>query len=126
MSFVPQRKRPVSAPRPARIVFAVGQRVFVHHPSDAARTVVPTNSNGIPTNTGLQDGVEVEVLAWLPRGSAGTRYRVFHRPDSVDGWLGADELRATALRPVPVVVTAPTVPNSAYLDSPRPFGGRRL
>ena len=123
MSFVPQRKRPVSTPRPARTVFAVGQRVFVNHPSDAARSVVPTNANGIPTNMGLQDGVEVEVLAWLPRGSAGARYRVFHQPDRVDGWLGADELRATALRPVPVVVTAPVLPTSAYVDS-RPFGRR--
>jgi hypothetical protein len=97
--------------------------VFVHHPSDAARTVVPTNASGIPIDTTLQDGVEVEVLAWLPRGSAGARYRVFHRPDRVDGWLGAEELRATALRPVPVPVTAATVPHPSSLDV-RPFGRR--
>ena len=98
MAFVPSRPRPPRAARQPRIVLAVGQRAFVHSPTDTSRLVALTNDHGIPGAMALRDGTEVEVLAWRPRGSAGTRYRVCHRVDGTDGWLAAEELRTTAIR----------------------------
>jgi hypothetical protein len=102
MSFQP---RPRFTNRSARtttdVVLAVGQTVFVHcAPGDIA--VVLTDEAGIPISAGLADGSEVRVLAWRPRGSTGTRYRVRVRRDGADGWLGARQLRVTAEAPAPL------------------------
>jgi hypothetical protein len=77
---------------------AVGQVVFVNcRPGDVAVTL--TDEAGDPISSIINDGVEVQVLAWRPRGSAGTRYRVRVGRDGADGWLAARQLRATALVP---------------------------
>ena len=123
MSFVPARKRSTQGPRAPRVVLAVGQRVFVHGLSDGGRPVLMTDEHGIPVTAGLRDGVEVEVLAWRPRGSAGTRYRVCDRADGIDGWLAADELRTTAMRPIPDPATITTQAPLSLMDY-RPFGSR--
>jgi hypothetical protein len=99
--FMPAyRKRPVRPSAKVSIVLAVGRHVFVNGSLDPSRSVVFTDEYGkCPTTVRLQDGAEVEVLAWRPRGSAGTRYRVRNQADGADGWLGADDLRTTATRP---------------------------
>jgi hypothetical protein len=105
-------------PHPPRVVLAVGQRVFVHGAS-AGGMVVLTDTNGVSPLAGLADGTEVEVLAWRPRGSAGTRYRVCDRVAGADGWLAADQLRVTAARPV----SEPSAPPAPVADPvARPFG----
>ena len=124
MSFIPPRKRPAQSPRASRVVLAVGRRVFVHGPSDGTRPVLLTDENGLPATAGLRDGVEVEVLAWRPRGSAGTRYRVCDRADGVDGWLSADELRTTSARPAIEPVAAAVAPTAPRFADYRPFGSR--
>lgn len=42
----------------------------------------------------LIDGAEVEVVAWVPRGTA-TRYLVRSTRNELTGWLGAAQLRTT-------------------------------
>jgi hypothetical protein len=117
MGFVPSRQRPVANAGPPRVVLAVGQRAFVHSPTDVTRGVPLTNDNGIPGDCALLDGTEVEILGWRPRGKSGTRYRVCDRSVGSDGWLAADELRTTASRPKP----DPSVPRPT---PPDPFGRR--
>lgn len=85
------------------MVLAVGATVFVNcAPGDTA--VVLTDDAGLPISSGLMDGSEVQVLAWRPRGAAGTRYRVRVRRDGADGWVGARQLRATASAPMPAAL----------------------
>jgi hypothetical protein len=81
------------------------------------------DERGTTTAGGLGDGTEVEVLAWRPRGSAGTRYRVRARENGSDGWLGADELRKTAVRPAPTPMATMTSASSSGAAH-RPFGQR--
>ena len=124
MSFVGSRRGMSRPPREPRIVLAVGQRVFVHGPTDAGQLVALTDENGIPATAALRDGTEVEVLAWRPRGSAGTRYRICDRADGADGWLGADELRKTAMRPAPPPAPPAPAPSPFSPSAGRPFGSR--
>ncbi len=102
MSFF--RSRPRSGPVAAqpRFVLAVGQRAFVHSPPQQSHVVFLTNEHGIPGDTVLRDGSEIEVVAWRPRGLDGTRYRIRGCADGVDGWLAAEELRTTATPARPV------------------------
>lgn len=124
MTFIPPyRKRSVRPSAKGPVVLAVGRQVFVNGPLDASRPVLLTDEYGKSLATmGLRDGAEVEVLAWRPRGWAGTRYRVRDRADGADGWLEAGELRATAIRPPaePAPVASPVTSPSA--GGPRPFG----
>jgi hypothetical protein len=119
MAFV-RSSRPRSAhPRSPRLVLAVGQRAFVHAPDGTSRLVSLTNGDGIPGATVLTDGAEVEVLAWRPRGSTGTRYRIRHRSDGgADGWVAAEELRTTAVRATPELEPV-SEPHAGF---GRPFG----
>jgi hypothetical protein len=95
------------------MVLAVGQRAFINSPYDATTRVALTDERGVPGATALLDGTEVEVIAWRPRGSTGTRYRVCDRAAGGDGWLAADELRKTVIRPVTDPPPAPN-PESGY------------
>jgi hypothetical protein len=120
MSFNPVRSRSPQRKPESRVVFAVGLRVFVHGASDDGRPVTLTDDHGNPITPELRDGAEVEVVAWRPRGAAGTRYRVRGAQDGVDGWLAADELRAVAVRPPTVSEAPPAQPEAMS----RPFGWR--
>ena len=124
MPFMPSyRKRPVRPFAKVPIVLAVGRHVFVHGSLDPSRPVLFTDEHGTcPTSVRRQDGAEVEVLAWRPRGSAGTRYRVRDQADGADGWLMADELRTTAIRPPAEPTPAAAPGTSPSMRSPRPFG----
>jgi len=123
MSFNPVRPR-TAKPKPASgVVFAVGRRVFVHGSCEDGRLVTLTDEQGNPVAAGLRDGAEVEVLAWRPRGAAGTRYRVRGAQDGLDGWLAANELRAVAVRP-PTTPAPAAVPAARPETMGRPFGWR--
>jgi hypothetical protein len=74
-------------------VFAVGRRVYVSCAGDPLAQVALTDDRGADARTGLADGTEVEILAWRPRKSHGTRYRVRATRDGLEGWLAVDNLR---------------------------------
>src|SRR5262249_3720374 len=88
-------------------VFAVGRRVYVACVGERLAHVALTDDAGADARTVLADGTEVEILAWRPRGSRGTRYRVRATRDGREGWLAVDNLRGT-----PSGVSAPVAPPS--------------
>jgi hypothetical protein len=124
MRFESSRQRGVVAPRTTQVVLAVGQRAFVHHSGDSPYPVAMTDDQGLPAAAALRDGDEVEILAWRPRGSTGTRYRVRRHTDGAHGWLAATELRRTAVRPASSTTEASPQPSPRYYDTGRPFGSR--
>ena len=125
MPFIPSRQRSVHPPRRVQVVLAVGQRVFINRPTDTNYPVSLTDERGVPAAAVLSDGAEVEIIAWRPRGSTGTRYRVRNHSDGSDGWLAANELRATAVRPAAALADPAAAPSSpARHDTGRPFGSR--
>ena len=123
MAFPSSRRSIPRQPRLA-VVLAVGQHVFVNSTCSPPRPVELGDESGkLLSGECLIDGVEVEVLAWRPRGAADTRYRV-RAPDGADGWLPAGNLRKALVAPPP-----PASPTSAAAQVPsdrdaRPFGQR--
>jgi len=121
--------RPTSPGRRQGSVFAVGRRVYVAcsggHPAD----VTLTDAAGADALTRLADGTEVEILAWRPRGSDGTRYCVRATHNGLVGWLPVDNLRNTRAA-VPVAAEAPSATGGDSLpavepkDRTRRFGQR--
>ena len=95
-------------------VFAVGRRVYVACAGDRLAHVALTDDAGADARSRLADGTEVEILAWRPRGSNGTRYRVRATREGLEGWLAGNNLRSTL-----VAVSAPSEPPR------RPRGPRR-
>src|SRR6185295_15946437 len=101
-----------SSPRrtPARtggaFVLAVGRRVYVARSKDGPRRVALMDDGGASTLGSLVDGNEVEILAWLPRGS-GTRYRVRSTREGLEGWLGVANLRGARTA---ISAAAPALP----------------
>jgi hypothetical protein len=75
-------------------VFAVGRRVFVACSGASLAGVTLTDDSGASAGGSLRDGAEVEIIAWRPLGSQGTRYRV-RSSRGVEGWLGVADLRST-------------------------------
>jgi hypothetical protein len=93
-------------------VFAVGRRVYVACAGDRLAHVALTDDAGADARTLLADGTEVEILAWRPRGSHGTRNRVRSTRNGLEGWLAVDNLRSTAF-----AVSAPIEPPPAATGS---------
>jgi hypothetical protein len=93
-------------------VFAVGRRVYVACAGDRLAHVALTDDADADALTRLADGTEVESLAWRPRGSHGTRYRVRSTCNGLEGWLAVDNLRST-----PFAVAAPIEPPPAATGS---------
>src|SRR5262245_52080874 len=110
VAFVP-RGRTVSRPAAsASPVLAVGRRVFVNCAGDRQGSGTLMDENDHVPQGRLADGIEVVVMAWRPRGSAGTRYRV-QGADGADGWLHAVNLRTTlAAPPAELSAGAPVEP----------------
>ena len=124
MSF---SKRPVRSPprRSTAAVLAVGQRVFVARWADGPAFVALTDDTGKNAVASLADGTEVEIRAWRPAGSDGTRYSVRSTADGVEGWLASGHLRGTLVPVLPPSTTAPAQALSAPdEDPPRYFGQR--
>jgi len=80
-------------------VLAVGWRVRVTSPAGRGHRVSLTDSEGTTTVTTLPDGTEVEILAWRPRRSGATLYRVQPTSGGKEGWLSGASLKA---QPAPV------------------------
>ena len=75
-------------------VLAVGWRVRVTSPAGRGHRVSLTDSEGTTTVTTLPDGTEVEILAWRPRRSGATLYRVQPTSGGKEGWLSGSSLKA--------------------------------
>jgi hypothetical protein len=111
-------------------VFAVGRRVYVACAGDRLAHVALTDDAGADAQTRLADGTEVEILAWRPRGSHGTRYRVRATRDGREGWLAVDNLRSTPSAGSTPIALPPVASDPAPLrvtasgDSRRRFGQR--
>jgi len=91
-------------------VLAVGWRVLVASPAGKGHRVELTDSEGTTTVTSLPHGAEVEILAWRPRRSGATMYRVQPTSGGKEGWVSGASLKARpapAPRPVPKPVAKP-------------------
>jgi hypothetical protein len=108
-------RRAIRRPPPLSFVIAIGQRVFVNCRTGVAQSVLLGDEGGkVMSTSSLADGVEVEVIAWRPRGPTDTRYRVRAiGGDRADGWLFAQSLRRTLIPPVEAVASPPTPPVAA-------------
>ena len=90
------RARSVPPPsRRALPVIAIGQRVFVScaGSGDSGTLFLGDETGKKVSGQCVADGLEVEVIAWRPRGANETRYRVRVPSTGADGWLPADNLR---------------------------------
>ena len=105
-------------------VFAVGRRVYVACSEAHPAPVTLTDAAGTNALTRVADGTEVEILAWRPRGSDGTRYCVRSTCNGVMGWLPVDNLRNTRAA-IPVPAEAPSIPGGDSLPAVVPDDGKR-
>jgi hypothetical protein len=85
-------------------VLAVGWRVLVVSPEGKGHRVALMDSEGTTTVTTLPHGAEVEILAWRPRRSGATMYRVQPTSGGKEGWVSGASLKA---RPAPAPRPAP-------------------
>ena len=94
-SFLSRARSVPPSSRRALPVIAIGQRVFVNCPesSDSGTLFLGDETGKVISAQRVADGLEVEVIAWRPRGANGTRYRVRVPSTGADGWLPADNLR---------------------------------
>jgi len=128
MGYFQDRFRAGPPVRERESVFAVGRRVYVACVGERLAHVALTDDGGADARTVLADGTEVEILAWRPRGSRGTRYRVRATRDGREGWLAVDNLRGTPSAASPPVTAPPAATDPAPLrttesgDSRRRFG----
>jgi hypothetical protein len=106
-------------------VFSVGRRVFIHCPHEPQRGVALTDEAGRAVSQRLPDGLEVEIVAWRPRGSGGTRYRVRATAIEADGWVSAAEVRADLEPPPPAPPRDTDARSAEHADQVRKFGARR-
>jgi len=87
---------PIRRPSPVRVrdsVFAVGGQAYVAcTPNLDGRVALTDDANANVVAT-VVDGTEVEILAWRPRGSGGTRYRVRSAHNGQEGWIPVMNLR---------------------------------
>ena len=104
MSFIPGNRRSRTIPpKIVSRVWAIGTWAYVHSPANAA--IVLTDEFEKVASGSLDDGAEVEVRAWRPRGVPGARYHVRAR-DGAEGWLGVEQLRSTREMPPPAVTSS--------------------
>jgi hypothetical protein len=63
----------------------------------------------------LDDGVEVQVVAWRPRGATDTRYRVRAiTGEQLEGWVFAQELRRSLIPAAEAAASAPAATAPAH------------
>jgi len=130
MGSFQDRFRAAPPVRTRESVFAVGRRVYVACAGDRLAHVALTDDAGADAWTRLADGTEVEILAWRPRGSHGTRYRVRVTRDGREGWLAVDNLRSTpsadSLISLPPVATDPAPLRVTASGDSRDVGSARV
>jgi hypothetical protein len=122
MPMIPRATAPLQKAKPSTIL-SVGRRAYVN----CRGRIALAEDDGRTSPNSLPDGAEVEVLAWRPLGTRGTRYRVRAQQDGHEGWLAADALRQT-LAPVtvePAAAEKPAALRPAVQDTHRKFGQRR-
>jgi hypothetical protein len=110
---------------------AVGRRVYVTSSGGGRARVALTDDGSTIAVATLADGTEVEILAWRPLGSVGTRYRVRSTGDGCEGWLAAVNLRSSRLRApkpatagLPATVAAPRLARNGRASRRRRVGPR--
>jgi hypothetical protein len=113
--------RSFRAPRDA-FVFAVGRRVYINCSGSFAGSIALTDEAGASEVANVTDGTEVDILAWRPRGSSGTRYRVRSTGNDLEGWIAAGNQRGAQSVVPPAEVEATAARESV---DPRPRFGRR-
>jgi hypothetical protein len=119
MTFTPRSARKPTTSRFTGPVFAVGGRAFANGPGGREDRVPLIDEKGAVSLGSLIDGAEVEILGWLPRGSA-TRYHVRSIRNGLAGWLGVAHLRSTRIvRPVESVADAAVAPAKALVRGRR-------
>jgi hypothetical protein len=110
-------------PRPPRLSFIIpiGGRVFMHCRAGASRSVPLADESGRElSGTSLTDGVEVQVVAWRPRGPTDTRYRVRTiAGERLEGWVFAQELRRRQIPAAEDAASAPSAIAPAHPVVPR-------
>jgi hypothetical protein len=84
-------------------VISVGSRALVA-PLVGTSAGTLTDENGIATGRTLAADVEVEIVAWRPRGRNSNRYRVRSVADGVEGWIDGSMIRE---QPRPVIPRRP-------------------
>jgi hypothetical protein len=94
----PSRRFPQESPHaPRRVVLAVGGRAIVRDHHGGLGRVAVTDDDGTTPRTTLPEGVEVEIMAWRPRRSAGALYQVRQTGgEAREGWITAE-----CLEPMP-------------------------
>jgi hypothetical protein len=111
MAFRDRYRPAASAParrRSPAVVFAVGRRVFIASTTAPLSSVPLTDDSGVTVCGSLRDGAEVEIVAWRPLGSQGTRYLVRSSSKGIEGWLGAADIRGSKAKAAGVPVTSPS------------------
>ena len=104
-------------------ILAVGWRVLVASPEGKGHRVSLTDSEGTATVTTLPHGTEVEILAWRPRRSGATMYRVQPTSGGKEGWVSGANLKARpapAPRPAPKPAVAPAPVKVRPIAAARP------
>jgi hypothetical protein len=92
-------------------VFGVGRQLFVDCPGGREDRAPLHDEKGAVIGS-LVDGTEVEVVAWMPRGTA-TRYLVRATRVERSGWIGVANLRTTRI-PRPAEQTMKSAPAAAW------------
>ena len=106
-------------------VISVGARALIA-PFVGTSAGTLTDENGVATEQTLAADVEVEIVAWRPRGRGGSRYRVRSLTDGVEGWIDGSMIRE---RPRPASPPRPTklppgpMPQGGVSARPRRGGG---
>ena len=104
-------------------ILAVGWRVLVASPEGKGHRVPLTDSEGTTTVTTVPHGAEVEILAWRPRRSGATMYRVQPTSGGKEGWVSGASLKARPApppRPVPKPAVDPTPVKVRPIAAARP------
>ena len=103
--YRPTPSAPVRGRSPGA-VFAVGRRVFIACATARVSSVPLTDDSGATACGSLRNGAEVEIVAWRPLGSRGTRYLVRSSSKGIEGWLGAADIRGSKARAAGAALTS--------------------
>lgn len=102
-------------------VLAVGHRATIRSAGPGTKGATLTDENGTTALVTLDEGTVVDIVAWKPRGSGGTRYRIRCTDDEArEGWVGSANLAAIpAPPPRPRVLPPATATPKGVTARPR-------